>query len=1001
MTAVSLDATFTGHLASAADEAAPASQTANSTDLSEIVVTGYRKSLENALDAKRLSDLPIESVQPEDIGKMPDTNVAESLQRLPGIQIDRSGQNGQGTSVLIDGLRQNLVTLNGDVFLTGKEFYVSGEASGGGAGSNHQYGSLETIPSELVSGIDVIKNPNAEITEGGLGGTINLKTGDPLLAPDGLSLAGQFRESDGQRQNAKTPGGYLVGGFKLNDVVAVSASLTYSDLKTVTDEYQAANRNGWVLSNSATKPYTGLLTAADVGTIPQSYIVPQLGYFTNVNDDAKEKGASFDISLKLTDAIKTNLLWFYSREDETTIDYTDKAWFNGQDTTPLPGIDPTQPYSIDGNGVVQNATFNALGAETATLYQENVSQANNFQWLTKFDDGGPLKGIFDASFAHATSNLQAAQADVEHGYYATGAGMPTAPTAPGCNNGQLCPAAGPGNHGYEFQYANGGTSGLPSISYLAPYADVLSNPAYTTFKSNWAWANLTDQKNFAVKGEVTWEPAFITDVKTVITAGARYAGRDIDQTFGRYLINGTLADGLVAGTNTGTPAPGFGPWLYYQDPGYGKPSIPYSTALSNPGLALTVNNFGAGPIIVKNPNTSGIRNPSTYLETVWAGAGVPNTTETFFKDNLSSFDVTERTTAPFLMIDQGGPNSRYHMNFGVRLVNTDLTINGGESNPHGNTYYGTASWNGIDSNIVPVTTKRNYTDVLPSFNFVLDVTDTQKVRFGAARVVAPQDLYSLGLGNTYNFTRGANNPVTGAARFFFDGGTAGNPNLDPYRASQFLLSYENYFTAGALASIAGFYKQVDNFVETENIPTFVKDDFGGTTSNVTEPVNAGNGRIYGIELGGQYAFADAIPWLQGFGAAANYTYSQSQSLQPTSFTARGPIPGVSRDALTATLYYENHGFSIRGSYSYRDKALNDSLVGATFAFGGKVYEIFQAPYGQLDMQANYDINRHVGIVFSVQNVTDQALHTYLQWPDQPFTYDDWGRRFFLGVKGKL
>ena len=56
------------------------------------------------------------------------------------------------------------------------------------------------------------------------------------------------------------------------------------------------------------------------------------------------------------------------------------------------------PYSIDGNGVVQNATFNANGAETATLYQDNISQANNFQWVTKFDDGGPLRGLFDASF---------------------------------------------------------------------------------------------------------------------------------------------------------------------------------------------------------------------------------------------------------------------------------------------------------------------------------------------------------------------------------------------------------------------------------------------------------------------------------------------------------------------------------------------------------------------------------------------------------------------------
>jgi iron complex outermembrane recepter protein len=989
-----------GHAAFAADQSQTTTQTsAKSDDLQEIVVTGYRQSLQTALDSKRNSNLPIESVAPEDIGKMPDNNVAESLQRLPGVQIDRSGNNGQGNSVLIDGLRQNLVTLNGDVFLTGKEFYVSGEGSGGGAGGNKQYGSLETIPSELVSGIDVIKNPNAAITEGGLGGTIDLKTADPLLAPDGLSLGGLVRGSDAQRQDSWTPDGTVVGTFKVSDRLAFSASVTYSDLKTHTDEYQAANRSGWVISDSATPPYTGLLTAGKVGTIAQNYIVPQLGYFTDVNDEAKERGASFDVAVKLTDSITSNLLWFYSREDETTIDYSDKAWFNGQDTNPQPGIDPTQPYSIDGNGVVQNATFNALGAETATLYQENISQANNFQWLTKFDDGGPLRGIFDASFAHATSNLQAAQADVEHGYYATGEGMATAPTAPGCNNGQLCGPTGPGNHGYEFTYANGGTSGLPSVGYLP--ADVLSNPAYTTFKSNWAWANLTDQKNFAVKGEVKWDPAFITDVKTTITAGVRYAGRDIDQTFGRYLINGTLADGQVAGTNTGTPAAGFGPWLYYQDPGYGNPSIPYSTALSNPSLALTVNNFAVGPIIVKNPSTSGITHPSTYLQQVWSGAGVPNMTEQFFKDGLSSFDVTERTTAPYLMIDMGGPSSRFHMNFGVRLVNTDLTINGGESNPKGPTYYGTASWNGLESNIVPVTTRRNYTDVLPSFNFVLDVTDSQKIRFGAAKVVAPQDLYSLGLGNTYNFTRGANDPVTGNARFFFDGGTAGNPNLDPYRASQFLLSYENYFAPGGVATVAGFYKQVDNFVETENIATFVKDDFGGTTNNVSQPVNAGNGRIYGLEFGGQYAFGDAVPWLNGFGAAANYTYSQSQSQQPTSFTTTGPIPGVSRDALTGTLYYENHGFSIRGSYSWRDKALNDSQVGSTFAFGGKVYEVFAAPYGQLDAQASFDFNKHFGVIVSVQNLTDQAQHTYLQWADQPFTYDDWGRRFFLGVKGKL
>jgi len=108
---------------------------------------------------------------------------------------------------------------------------------------------------------------------------------------------------------------------------------------------------------------------------------------------------------------------------------------SGQPVHRTAGIDPTRPYSIDGNGVVQNATFNANGAETATLFQENISKANNFQWLTKFDNGGPLRGMFDAAYAKATSELEAAQADVEHGLYTTGTGVKTSPAAPGCNNG--------------------------------------------------------------------------------------------------------------------------------------------------------------------------------------------------------------------------------------------------------------------------------------------------------------------------------------------------------------------------------------------------------------------------------------------------------------------------------------------------------------------------------------------------------------------------------------
>jgi iron complex outermembrane receptor protein len=294
---------------------------------------------------------------------------------------------------------------------------------------------------------------------------------------------------------------------------------------------------------------------------------------------------------------------------------------------------------------------------------------------------------------------------------------------------------------------------------------------------------------------------------------------------------------------------------------------------------------------------------------------------------------------------------------------------------------------------------------------VLDLTETQKVRFGAARVTSPQDLYQLGLGNSYNFTRNSSRvqPNGTVGGFEFINGSAGNPNLDPYRASQFNMSYENYFAPGALVSVAPFYKQVDSFIEIQSVPTFVKDDFGGTTGNITEPVNAGQGRIYGMEFSEQYSFDSIAQFLAGFGVAANYTYSKSQTdSQVTAFSHDAGIPGVALNSATGTMYYERFGFTARASYSWRGRSVNDSLVGATFPIpdaqaknGELIGQVFQAPYGQLDAQIGYDFNKHVGVFLSAQNITNSVQHTYLQWTNLPFTYDDSGSRYFLGVKGKL
>ena len=1013
MTAVSFDASMVSHLAIAADPPQSTSQTtAKSDELQEIVITGFRESLESALNRKRDSIQPIESVVAEDLGKMPDQNVSESLERLPGVSINRAG--GKGTQVLIDGLGNNLITLNGEVLLTGREIYVAGESSGGGGNAGLQYASLEGIPSEEIGGIDVIKNPTARNREGGLGGIIDIKTRSPLAQDMGLNLAGNLRGTKAENQDGSpTPVGALVGGFKFSDSFAITGSVSYDDTKTHDKQFQDQNRNQWLNTNTATNgAYVGSPIASTNSVLPggQTYIDPQLAYFTDILDHIETKGATLGAEWKWNEHVTSTFNWFFIDEEEVSTSYSNKAWFSGGSgetnkvgaPASFPGIDPTQPYSIDGHGVVQSGTFMANDAETATLYESNNTKANNFQFDTKFE-GGPLTGDVGAAYAKATGDYEAAQADVEHGAYAAfGSPNPSIqPTAPGCNNGANNCANG--NHGYAWIWSNGGTSGLPSASYPNNYgySSVLSNPAYTLFKSNWAWANTNEEKTWAVKFNLQFKANDVIDV----AAGGRYQNREVDYVHGRYLENGVNPYG-IGGVGAGTPAgncctsAASGTWLYYQDPGYA--AIPYSTPQTNPNLLLTYNNFANGPIAVKNPVTGGMTDPATYLNTVWKGAGIPNGTETFFKDPLNSYEVKEKTSSVYVMGDSGDAAGLYHANFGVRVVKTQLTVDGAETNPNGSTFVGTESWNGVNANDVPFENSRSYTDILPSFNFVLNATDTQKLRFGAARVMSPQNLQQLGAGLQYGFTRAAPSACTGGAAvcFKFQGGNAGNSGLDPFRASQFNLSWEDYFSRSGLISVGYFYKAVDNFVTTANVPTLVADGTGGTTANVATPVNGGTGKIYGLELGGQYAFDF------GLGFQANYTRADSSSTQTSSFGSDLPIPGVSKNSVNATVYYERAGFSARAAYAWRDTAVNSGGVGSSFAFQDingiqKIYTVYSAPYGQLDGQVSYDFNAHVGILVSVVNLTDSKQHTYLQFPNEPFTYDDTGRRLYFGVKGKL
>src|SRR5688572_25959983 len=804
----------------------------------EVVVTGFRASLATALENKRESTQIIESVAAEDIGKFPDQNVAEALQRLSGVQIDRS--NGQGTKVRIRGLEQNVTLLNNDIFLTGLELYTQGE------GNFRETDSLEGIPSELLGGVDVYKSPNASQLEGGLGGIVNLKTRSPFSLGEGTNIAGNVRYADSGE--GWEPLGALVASHRFNDRLAVLASVSYDKLVFQTDVLGGQNRGGWKFADRG-----------DADVVTQNYYAPEYRYATDRDEERERLGASVSVAFRPTDSLELEGMWCHSDLDILTEEASLKYPFSLE----TPGIDTSQPYTIDSNGVLLNGTFTANSAESISFVKNTEISSDNFQLSAKWDNGGAIRASASAAYSKADQESGSANNDVRYTQYtvrAAGGGTGFAPNA-----------SAPANYQYSYDN-NGGT--LPSFS-LVNNTDLYTNPNNGFFKSHWAFGDTTEAENWSVRGDLQWDLPFIKSEQVTLSGGVRGARREIDYEFGRYLADqhgNSPLDGIDYGSN----------WTnygYFQDGAIGpkacdslggggaplgtpgRPNcavdsrfstapaliLPYQTLAGSAGRVERINNFwrsgnaGTSSVLVQN------RGQMSDAR-AWIQALYPNTPFVFFPSPLETFNVEEETTSGYLMADVGQPSDGYHVNVGARILRTELSVaqNAALASP---TYWGTDSWNGVLRDFETNVSDRSYTDVLPSANIVLDLAEGHKLRVSAAKVVARQDLFQLGRGFATDFTR---NPVTDL--FEFTSGSSGNPELEPYRAKQFDLGYEYYFGTQGLAAVTGFRKSVDSFITVVTESVFVPDQAGGRFGPVQRPINGEGGTIEGFEVSGQYAF---------------------------------------------------------------------------------------------------------------------------------------------------
>ncbi|RYF09683.1 MAG: TonB-dependent receptor, partial [Oxalobacteraceae bacterium] len=361
--------TSDGPAAAAPDAGTPPVQDGASTG-EDIVVTGVRGAQQKAINVKRESAQIVDSIAAGDIGKLPDVTIADSLQRVTGVQITRSA--GQGASVNIRGLANVLTTLNGEQFL--------GASNITGAQPN-----LTDIPSTLFAGVDVVKSPTAADLTGGNSGIVALKTRRPFDLHKGITATASVQDTYGSMTKDWSQNGSALVAYH-GDRFGILVAGSY-------DHEILSNKNPRVTNGilKTTDAQAGFDVRRD-GDITNSTKLGDGDYFYN------PVALEFDNSVTQRERIGGNASVQYDVTDSLQlvgdVAYTRLRNRNSGNSAVLHGNFSNDSYlptsQIDSNGVVEVADMNLTRFQMHTLNQYNRSRSINTNLEARFKNDGPF-----------------------------------------------------------------------------------------------------------------------------------------------------------------------------------------------------------------------------------------------------------------------------------------------------------------------------------------------------------------------------------------------------------------------------------------------------------------------------------------------------------------------------------------------------------------------------------------------------------------------------------
>lgn len=992
---------FAQQASAPADDPATSAQVAQKKagDLDKVTVTGYRYSIQKSLDQKRDANAIVEVITAEDVSKFPDKNVADALQRVPGVIISRDG--GEGKYVSVRGLASDLTLteLNGN-------FIASSESNSDPTRSFN----YALMPSHMLSSAELFKTPEARIDEGGIGGTVILHTRRPLDLPSNsgfISAEGTMADTRAHEKidpqvsaqyswhSKDNRFGVLVGLTKQTRSVR-SMSASTEDWHWYTDTDANGNRvNSPVdVNGHALDPDSGNWWGQGSGFNAQTadyspgqhysgFFMPTSVDFGIHNEKRERKGGQLTFQYRPTDNLTLTANYF---RFDMKGDYTDNTlkipeWNLSRFSWDSPG---SYDYGRHLNGLAFDGSHSiTTGAQYQMLpgkvYPCSGAQATAMglgpngwgsddcamptpQLTGSYHKESNRSQSFDLGAEWKISTLFSASFKGGRTWSSGGPTMAFRMSAKPRVQTSGAPTYANGN-----TYSAWDISGTPSMTFSPNLQQNLMNgiAEIDIGSTDSSWTHDTVSQNY-YQADFTklFENSSWLDS---INFGVKYRDGQVHRNTGNnYWVCQGSADSYDNRFQTGCdPNAGVAqPWFFM------------SNSLPNTGGAFNASAFPA------------INYPAyiAYLNNTYGG--MKTRTEPNFV-----FDVNEKIRSGYFQLNF--KTERLRGNIGLRYARTTQNA---DSTDQINTYdhyfivdgagnpvacpnpppqgiacqggYELSPTNGGIQTFALTKVSKTYNDVLPSFNIAYDIARNLVLRGAASKVIARQGYSDIAFPGQLNYVSPAyarEHALIGGGGTPGWSGSGSNKELQPYQANQYDLGLEWYFHPGSVVGMGLFRKDVKNFIvpvvldqqQTVNGQSVLVQGFSTSA-------NGRNGKSTGIELYAQHTFDF------GLGVQVNATRNNTNLaaiVLDGQEIGKSPLVGSAKEQANVSVFYETQRYLLRASYNWRG-----SVVGAYD--GGLKMNQYAEPYKQLDLNASFNITNNFTVSGSILNVTKEVQRTH-------------------------